>query len=185
MSNPLATCVFPAYFLCGFIWMNKDTWMSISFVSYKVAERDRIPDQTETEQYLFPVFVFCFLKYFVFLVFSCGMENLSSSLIMLRNSTGSPHVRHWTYNTLFWLGANYHRPVDLPDTTRLSWREGVFRYLGSVRARTSQPSASVLPTIRQSSLSADHQSCPLAAHQSSSPPSMVKSSLPPSVAHSK
>ncbi len=67
MSNPLATCVFPAYFLCGFIWMNKDTWMSISFVSYKVAERDRIPDQTETERYLFPVFVFSFLKYFVFL----------------------------------------------------------------------------------------------------------------------
>ncbi len=157
--------------------------MSISFVSYKVAERDRIPDQTETERHLFPVFVFCFLKSFVFLVFSCGMENLSPSSITLRNSTGSPHVRHWTYNTLFWLGANYHRPVDLPDTTRLSWREGVFRYLGSVRARTSQPS--VLPTICQSSLSADRQSCPLAAHQSSSPPSTVKSSLPPCVAHSK
>ncbi len=27
-------------------------------------------------------------------------------------------------NHLFWLGANYHHPVDLPDTTGLSWREG-------------------------------------------------------------
>ncbi len=31
-----------------------------------------------------------------------------------------------TLNKLFWLGANHHRPVDLPDTTGLSWREGVW-----------------------------------------------------------
>ncbi len=46
-----------------------------------------------------------------------------------------------TLNKLFWLGANHHRPVDLPDTTGLTWREGIFRCLGSVRARarTSLP----------------------------------------------
>ncbi len=35
----------------------------------------------------------------------------------------------------FRLGACYHHPTDLPDTTGLSWREGIFRFLGSVRAR--------------------------------------------------
>ncbi len=46
-----------------------------------------------------------------------------------------------TLNHLFWLGANFHHPVDLPDTSGLSWREGIFRCLGSVRARarTSPP----------------------------------------------
>ncbi len=74
-----------------------------------------------------------------------------------------------TINTMFWLGANYHRPVDLLDTTGLSWREGVFKCLGSVwvQARTSPPS--VLPTVRQSSLSAVHQSSLLTVHLSSSP----------------
>ncbi len=27
---------------------------------------------------------------------------------------------------LFWLGACYHHPMDLPDTTGLCWREGIF-----------------------------------------------------------
>ncbi len=45
-----------------------------------------------------------------------------------------------TLKKLFWLGANCHRPVDLPDTTGLSWREAVYRCLGSVQARTSPPS---------------------------------------------
>ncbi|KAL0159579.1 hypothetical protein M9458_043304, partial [Cirrhinus mrigala] len=44
-----------------------------------------------------------------------------------------------TINSLFWIGANYSRPVDLPDTTGLSWREGIHRCLESVRpqSRTS------------------------------------------------
>ncbi len=73
-----------------------------------------------------------------------------------------------TLNKLFWLGANHHRPVDLPDTTGLSWREGVFRCLGSVRARarTSLPSfappASPLPF-------AAHSLPPFAAHASPPP----------------
>ncbi|KAF4107357.1 hypothetical protein G5714_011721 [Onychostoma macrolepis] len=37
-------------------------------------------------------------------------------------------------NRLIWLGANYHHPMNLPDTTGLSWREGIFQCLGSVRA---------------------------------------------------
>ncbi len=41
-----------------------------------------------------------------------------------------------TLNLLFWLGANYHRPVDLPDTIGLSWREGVFQCLGNVRSES-------------------------------------------------
>ncbi len=32
-----------------------------------------------------------------------------------------------TLNSLFWIGVNCHRPVDLPDTTGLSWREGILR----------------------------------------------------------
>ncbi len=46
-----------------------------------------------------------------------------------------------TINQLFWLGANYNRPMDLQDTTGLSSREGVFWCLGSVRsgARISPP----------------------------------------------
>ncbi|KAL0154679.1 hypothetical protein M9458_048942, partial [Cirrhinus mrigala] len=44
-------------------------------------------------------------------------------------------------NSLFWIGANYKRPVDLPDTTGLSWRKGILRCLESVRpqSRTSPP----------------------------------------------
>ncbi len=47
---------------------------------------------------------------------------------MLWNSAGAcTPLDDATINTLFLLGASYHRPVDLPDTTGLSWREGVFR----------------------------------------------------------
>ncbi len=43
-------------------------------------------------------------------------------------------------NSLFWIGANYHRPVDLSDTTGLSWREAIIRCLESVYPRSrTQP----------------------------------------------
>ncbi|KAI2654752.1 Acetyl-coenzyme A carboxylase carboxyl transferase subunit beta [Labeo rohita] len=46
-----------------------------------------------------------------------------------------------TINSLFWIGANYSSPVDLPDTTGLSWREGILRCLERVwlQSRTSPP----------------------------------------------
>ncbi len=70
-------------------------------------------------------------------------------------------------NSLFWIGANYHSPMDLSDTTGLSWREGILRCLESVQlwSRTSLPSSP--SPIPQSSLSAAADSSP-----------------PPSVAHS-
>ncbi|KAL0190721.1 hypothetical protein M9458_013419, partial [Cirrhinus mrigala] len=42
-------------------------------------------------------------------------------------------------NSLFWIGTNYYHPVDLPDTTGLSRREGILRCLESVQpqSRTS------------------------------------------------
>ncbi len=53
-----------------------------------------------------------------------------------------------TILSLFWHGANAHRPVDLPDTTGLKWREGILRCLESVRARarTSLPSSAAPPS---------------------------------------
>ncbi|KAK2887344.1 hypothetical protein Q8A67_015572 [Cirrhinus molitorella] len=43
-----------------------------------------------------------------------------------------------TLKSLFWIGANFHQPVDLPDTTGLSWRDAIIRFLESVwpRSRT-------------------------------------------------
>uniref|UniRef100_A0A672REH4 Uncharacterized protein n=1 Tax=Sinocyclocheilus grahami TaxID=75366 RepID=A0A672REH4_SINGR len=51
-------------------------------------------------------------------------------------------------NQLFWLGANYHRSVDLPDITGLTWREGVFRCLGSAGpgATTNPPPSAASPS---------------------------------------
>ncbi len=52
-----------------------------------------------------------------------------------------------TILSLFWHGANFHRPVDLRDTTGLGWREGILLCLVSVlpRARTRPLSSVALP----------------------------------------
>ncbi len=52
-----------------------------------------------------------------------------------------------TILSLYWHGANSHRPVDLPDTTGLRWREGILRCLESVlpQVRISSLSSAVLP----------------------------------------
>ncbi len=43
-------------------------------------------------------------------------------------------------NSLFWIGANYYRAVNLPDTRGLSWREAIIRCLKSVYLRSrTQP----------------------------------------------
>ncbi len=73
-------------------------------------------------------------------------------------------------NSLFWIGANYHSPMDLPDTTGLSWREGILRCLESVQlwSRTSLPSSP--SPIPQSNLSAAADSSPQLSAAHSSPP---------------
>ncbi len=43
---------------------------------------------------------------------------------------------------LFRLGASYHHPMDLPDTTGLCWREGIYRCLGSFWSRVGTSSSS-------------------------------------------
>ncbi len=93
-------------------------------------------------------------------------------------------------NSLSWIGANYHRPVDLPDITGLSWRQGILWCLESVqpRSKTSPPAAGLsrLPSVAHSmpSPSAAPKSSPppFAAHPN--PPFTGKSSPPPFTAHS-
>ncbi len=41
--------------------------------------------------------------------------------------------------SLFWIGVNCHRPVDLPDTTGLNCREAIIRCLESVLPRFRTP----------------------------------------------
>ncbi len=78
-------------------------------------------------------------------------------------------VDYATINQLFWLGANYNRPVDLQDTTGLSSREGVFWCLGSVRsgARISPPPFAAhtsLPAVHVARLPVEAPSKPESAH---------------------
>ncbi len=63
---------------------------------------------------------------------------------------------------LFRLGENYQRPMDLPDTTGLCWREGIYRCLGSYWSRVetsprvsplAPPSSSSSPLVLPSSSS--------------------------------
>ncbi len=74
-------------------------------------------------------------------------------------------------SSLFWHGDNFYHPVSLPDTTGLSWREGIL-CLESVLpwARTSPPSSAALPSPQ------------LSAAPKSSPPPLTGKSTPPSVA---
>ncbi|KAL0185483.1 hypothetical protein M9458_021180, partial [Cirrhinus mrigala] len=68
---------------------------------------------------------------------------------------------------LFWIGANYHHPVDLNDTTGLCWREAIIQCLESIRCRsrtTPDPEPNPPPPPAQS--------------QSPSPPQM-ESPCPP------
>ncbi len=79
-------------------------------------------------------------------------------------------------NSLFWIGANYHRPVDLPDTIGLSWREGILQESVQPLSGTSPPAAALssLPSVAP-------KSSPLSAGKSSLPPSTAYSSPPASL----
>ncbi len=43
------------------------------------------------------------------------------------------------WSSLFWIGANYYQPVDLPDTTGLCWREAIIRCLESIYPLSRTP----------------------------------------------
>ncbi len=121
-------------------------------------------------------FVTCFLESFLFSsVFPLRL--LKSPLILLPLPTEiSPLLRELrefcglakakalddaTILSLFWHGANSHRPVDLPETTGLSWREGIFRCLESVLTRAG---TSLLSSVAHSSLPSAVNSSPLSAN---------------------
>ncbi|ROL50943.1 hypothetical protein DPX16_14474 [Anabarilius grahami] len=75
-----------------------------------------------------------------------------------------------TLKSLFCIGANYHYPVDLPDTSGLSWKEAVIRCLESVvsRSRTSpDPEPGSSPTTAEFSCEppADGEFPPAATRQ--------------------
>ncbi len=98
------------------------------------------------------VFVFSvFEKFFVSSCFSCSRGDGSRRPLHRPCPPRSPAATALddaTILSLFWHGANSHRPVDLPDTKGLCWREGILRCLESVRARarTSLPSSAAPPS---------------------------------------
>ncbi len=113
-----------------------------------LTHHDRRSDLIESEWRLFPPFLLHFFEsFFVSCLFlSVGMDvaDLFSALAHRDLPFGEyaqefcglticTALKDATINSLFWIGANYHRPVDLPDTTGLSWRKGILRCLESVQ----------------------------------------------------
>ncbi|XDV20061.1 hypothetical protein PO909_025443 [Leuciscus waleckii] len=43
-----------------------------------------------------------------------------------------------TFKLLFWIGANFHQAIDLPNTDGLNWREAISRCLVSVASRSRE-----------------------------------------------
>ncbi len=73
---------------------------------------------------------------------------------------------------LFRLGACHNRPMDLPDTTGLCWREGIYRCLGSFRSRAE--ASPLLPPLAPASSSSS-----LPAMNMASPPVPAPRECPP------
>ncbi len=199
--------------ICVLMPVKTPSVYSFIFVLYlqpRPRDRNRDPKQKSKRHSCFPFCSSVFLK-FLFVCFSpsCGMETAARFSALARRDL--PLVEYaWefcglatttalddaTINSLFWIGANYHHPVDLPDTSGLSWREGILRCLESVqpRSRTSPPvtAFSRPPSAPKSMLTpfAAKSSLPFAAHPSSpqsaaqsSPPFAAQSSPLPFAAH--
>ncbi len=49
-----------------------------------------------------------------------------------------------TLRTLFRLGITYHQPLELPDTSNLTWQETVLKCLESLQSRVGVPSAAMM-----------------------------------------
>ncbi len=81
---------------------------------------------------------------------------------------------------LFRLGASYHHPMDLPDTTGLCWREGIFRCLGSFRSRVGT-SSSMPPLVPSSSSERPESQRHPSAHVSRRIPLRPRSSQSPAL----
>ncbi len=49
-----------------------------------------------------------------------------------------------TLRTLFQLGITFHQPLELAETSNLTWQETIFRCLESLRSRVGVPSAAMM-----------------------------------------
>ncbi len=114
--------------------------------------RDRRPDRQKKRKFncVFPSVCFpCFVQCFCF----SPMDTLAAKFTALAHKD-LPILEYAVefsqlavlsafddaaLNSLFWIWANYHCPVDFPDTTGLNWRDAIIR-LESIRPRSrTQP----------------------------------------------
>ncbi len=189
-APPCYVCVPACSKLC-FIWMNKDYIFGnllrfrISSLQHSRHTWQNTGTNRKWEAPFPPCLFSAFWKFFCFpcLFLPAAMEMAAARFLALARKDlpfykyagefyGLAAATAWddaTLNSLFWLGTNYHRPVDLPDTTGLSWKEGVFRCLGSVRARARTSPPSSPPAVPQSSPPSAAKSSPPSAAPTSPP----------------
>ncbi len=133
------TCLFHALCVLPAVWdplkfVILRIWFSCFLVLRHRRSLTEQPNETKSEQsHFFPLFVFHFFHFFFFFfppaevpacIFALSRRDLpfyEYAGEFCRLATGTA-LDDAAINHLFWLGANYHRPVDLPDTTGLSWR---------------------------------------------------------------
>ncbi len=181
----------------SFVWIKVHVEVYSSSLRASQGNRDRTLNPQRVSGTPSPPLYSRFLKVFLFPPFSSrGMETAARIIALARRDlpfvefsrefcglVAATAFDDTTILSLFWHGANFHRPVDLPDTTGLSWREGILRCLESVlpQARTSPPSSAALsrPPFAGKSrppFAAPASPPPFAAH--ASPPPVGMASLP-------
>ncbi|KAL0167339.1 hypothetical protein M9458_039183, partial [Cirrhinus mrigala] len=77
-----------------------------------------------------------------------------------------------TINSLFWIRANYSRPVDLPDTTGLSWREGIPPVSGDLSADQHPDASQPTPQLAAPEARANRSDSPIESDQVREPAAM-------------